>query len=1111
MVGLRDASSQWLAPFIAPRGLVLAVALSLAACSDGATTGSAGGDVTAPVDSAGAQGDGAAGAADASPDGVGIGGDKDGEGTSGGPIAPGDFGAPCNSNTDCTSGFCVEGPNGFVCTETCLADCPDGFSCKAIQNTLPDVVFLCMPDGAKPCTPCQEDFQCPGGACRDLGDGSFCLAPCGEGQVCPTGYACGAADGGGWALCMPANGTCSCTAGNDGLQRACSTQTPKGACWGVETCDVAAGWGGCTALTPADEVCNGLDDDCNGLIDDALPPTKVCENAVPGVGTCPGTATCAGPLGWVCGAKAPTAEACDGLDNDCDGQTDEDFRTGEAYTAFEHCGACNVSCGNGFPHAVAACDATAEPPRCHVVDCEAGWSKLDDTQCIPGAAGLCEPCANDEQCLLQGSRCIPLGGGSFCGTPCADGVTCPDGFTCSPVEGGADQCVPDNGTCACSDATPGLSKSCSVTVQEPGAPVTTCFGLQKCDPTTGFGPCELPVEACDLLDNDCDGDVDEDFRNPATGAYDQPENCGQCGNNCTFLSFDNGVATCDATKAVPVCAMACLAGHVDVDQNPANGCECSILGATDVPDNAGTDDNCDGIDGEVDNGVFVAKNGSDLAPGTIDEPKLTIQAAIAAASSQGKRDVYVATGVYQGSVKLVGGVGVYGGYRSDFRQREALLYETVIFGTEPTGALPGAVNGIDLTGAPAKLDGFTIFGWTAKAPGASSYAVYLRGCSDAVAITGNRIVGGRGGNGTRGTDGGGGADGVSGKAGAAAKDCGKATCSGVNAGGGGGGKICGGADVSGGKGGDATCPDYDESGSQPKSNPYKQTFTVEHGGGGKGPGAGAGGTAGYDSLLWSGESGCGICRSPKPEDGALFWQGPGKHGTNGADGTNGGAGSGCGAGGSVSGGLWAPASGTGGGGGNAGGGGGGGGAGGGVETSNCSQWDNSDWGGGGGGGGSGGCAGTGAGGGTGGGGSFAVFLTWTAAPASAPTLYGNAIVTGDGGLGGDGGSGGTGGTGGDGLSGGGPGDSTPNAWCSEQGGNGGRGGNGGHGGGGGGGCGGASYGIYGAGQGGVDLGVYASANTFDLAGSPGAGGKGGASLGQAGKDGSAGPAGPVSF
>ena len=39
------------------------------------------------------------------------------------------------------AGF-VESPDGFVCTQLCTDQCPEGYSCKAIENFYPDVVFL---------------------------------------------------------------------------------------------------------------------------------------------------------------------------------------------------------------------------------------------------------------------------------------------------------------------------------------------------------------------------------------------------------------------------------------------------------------------------------------------------------------------------------------------------------------------------------------------------------------------------------------------------------------------------------------------------------------------------------------------------------------------------------------------------------------------------------------------------------------------------------------------------------------------------------------------------------------------------------------------------------
>src|SRR5690606_36464227 len=116
-----------------------------------------------------------------------------------------------------------------------------------------------------------------------------------------------------------------------------STSCGQGACarTGTRSCVGGTVVDSCTPGTPAanDDTCNGVDDDCNGQVDEDYVP-KTC-----GVGYCLDTnapSRCVGGVDQACspGTKLSDDDAsADGVDDDCDGQVDEDacFQRTEAF------------------------------------------------------------------------------------------------------------------------------------------------------------------------------------------------------------------------------------------------------------------------------------------------------------------------------------------------------------------------------------------------------------------------------------------------------------------------------------------------------------------------------------------------------------------------------------------------------------------------------------------------------------------------------------------------------------------------------------------------------------------------------------------------------------
>ena len=500
---------------------------------------------------------------------------------------PGGSGCACQSAADCDNALCLDLPGGKACAQTCVDSCGEDQACVSIDAGGGDVVSVCVPPLGHLCEPCSDNAACavlgiPGSVCVDEGPlGSFCGVACTADDDCPADYRCGdvkdtagvdakqcvreasADDVGPDGAPLPF-GTCPCSpdAAKKGLATACGAAnvaedgTLIGFCKGSRKCgyDPDTGdpkLGACDAPAPADETCNGLDDDCNGQTDEASCDdgngctTNTCDGAngcqtvkLDGVPCDADASVCTEGDACVDGACLPgTSKDC-GDDNPCTidacdpaagcTQTDDDgapCEDGDACTLGDLCaaGACVGGaaklCPTGKPCVVATCEPSSG-------DCVPA-DKADGTPCSDGdactladacTAGTCtgafancddgNVCTNDSCDAADG--CIHL----------ANQATCTDGSACTVGDACADkQCVPgappscDDGN-VCTDDGCDPAVGCTATDNSAPCPDDNVCTEQE---TCAGGVCTKQPLACD--DND-----------PCTTDSCQPGPGGGCSN-----------------------------------------------------------------------------------------------------------------------------------------------------------------------------------------------------------------------------------------------------------------------------------------------------------------------------------------------------------------------------------------------------------------------------------------------------------------------------------------------------------------------------------------------------------------------------------------------------
>jgi hypothetical protein len=423
-----------------------------------------------------------------------------------------------------------------------LASCGDSEATDPATDVVQDTADGTVASRAGLCNPCNANADCQGptsgeARCVDHGDlGAFCGAACSTDTDCTDGYVCAdSKDVTGAAVkqcVVKAGGECACSAEAMANEWATtcfvSSAAAVGKCTGTRACLASGkpgapsggGLAACSAPAPSAEICDGKDNDCNGKTDDAVcDDGSACTDDL-----CKPTGEC---------TFTPRTGACDA--------------DGSACTANDTCveGKCKAGpvlvCDDGNPCTDDVCDLAI---GCTVTDnvapCDAdgdGCTVGDVCQGGTCQAGALKACESGESCIT-GSCDKATGNCKFVLRP--DGYACDDGSPCTADD-----------SCAATDTVTSVCNGINVSCDD----LNTCTS-DSCDPASGCKHANIDGTVC----SDGNGCTDS-------------ETCK--GGVCLGLAIDV-TTTCDDQD--PCTADSCL---------PAQGCVHDKAGASGVACNDG--------------------------------------------------------------------------------------------------------------------------------------------------------------------------------------------------------------------------------------------------------------------------------------------------------------------------------------------------------------------------------------------------------------------------------------------------------------------------------------------------------------------------------------------